>query len=84
MKAWRKEFTGKHRGKEEEFSLRAVESTGEIKGQLVLYPALMEVMGGKMPPNPHDSSAETCMFVFNAVCNLGFSIKYFLAQLFLT
>lgn len=37
-----------------------------------------------MPPNPHDTSAETCVFVFKAVCNLGFSIKYFLAQLFLT
>lgn len=40
--------------------------------------------GKKLLPNPHDSSAETCVFVFNAVCNLGFTIKYFLAQLFLT
>lgn len=35
-----------------------------------------------MLPNPQDSSAETCVFVFNAVCNLDFSMKYFLAQLF--
>lgn len=50
MKAWRREFTGKHRGKEQEFSLRAVESAGEIKGQLVPYAALMEAMGGKNAP----------------------------------
>lgn len=77
MKAWRREFTGKHRGKKEEFCLRAVESAGEIKGQLVLYAALMEVMKGKMPPNLPDTSAEARVLVFNAVCNLGFSIKYF-------
>lgn len=74
MKTWRREFTGKHRGKEEEFNLRAVESAGEIKGQLVLYAALMEGMRGKMPPIPRDNSAETCVFVFKAVGNLGFSI----------
>lgn len=49
MKAWRREFTGKHRGKEEEFSLRAAESAGEIKGHLIPYAALMEVLRGKCP-----------------------------------
>lgn len=47
MKVWREEFTGKHRGKEEEFSMRALESTDEIEGQLVQCPALMEVIGEK-------------------------------------
>lgn len=38
----------------------------------------------KKLPNPLDSLAESCVFVFNAVCNLGFSMQHFLASLFLS
>lgn len=64
MKAWRREFTGKLRGKEEEFSLRAVESAGKIKGQLVPYAALLEVMGGKCPLIPM-TFQQKCVCLFS-------------------
>lgn len=65
------------------------ESTRKYKPNKRLIGTVSSSDGGdrgekKMLPNPHDSSAETCVFVFNAVCYLHFSIKYFLARLFLS
>lgn len=44
----------------------------------MLYPALMEVIGKKSLPNPHDNLVETFLFAFNVACNFGSSIKQFL------
>lgn len=79
---------GIHRKAQRQSGRIQPESTREYRRNKRLIGTVSSSDGGdrgkKMLPNPHGSSAETCVFVFNAVCNLGFSIKHFLAQLFLT
>ncbi|KAJ7420636.1 hypothetical protein WISP_47452 [Willisornis vidua] len=73
MKALREEFTGKHRGKEEEFSLKAVKSTDEIKGTVSNSDG--GDRGKKCALIPMTSSVKIFVFLLKAVCKMDLSVE---------